>query len=108
MIIYFQLQTGFVNTVINEERQESYIPLASPLKWKHAAFQGQLASIIHSQSGLNLPRFPSGTFPIWSPEEHMSVEITGNQSVTVSQKTRALIANSLTTLLVEGSTKCSK
>lgn len=43
MMIYFQLQTRFVNTVINEERHESCIPLAGPLKKKHAAFQHRLA-----------------------------------------------------------------
>lgn len=39
MMIYFQLQMGFVNTVINEERPQSCIPLAGPLKGKHTAFQ---------------------------------------------------------------------
>lgn len=43
MMIYFQLQAGFVNTVINEERPQSRIPPAGLLKWKHTAFQHQLA-----------------------------------------------------------------
>ena len=43
MMIYFQLQAGFVNTVINEERPPNRIPLAGPLKWKHTAFQHHLA-----------------------------------------------------------------
>lgn len=43
MRIYFQLQTGFVNTVINEGRHKSCMLLAGPLKWKHAAFQHRLA-----------------------------------------------------------------
>lgn len=34
------------------------------------------------------PAFPSGTFPNWSPEEHMSVKMTGNSWVTVSQRTK--------------------
>lgn len=38
MMIYFQLQTGFVNTEINEERLKSCIPPAGPLNWKHTAF----------------------------------------------------------------------
>ena len=78
MMIYFQPQAGCVNTVINEERHKSCIPLAGPLKWKHAAFQCQLASITHFQSGLNLPSLPIRRFPIGSPEERMSVKITGN------------------------------
>ena len=43
MMIYFQLQAGFVNTMINEERPPNRIPLAGPLKWKHTAFQHHLA-----------------------------------------------------------------
>lgn len=43
MMIYFQIHTGFVNTMINEERHKSYIPSAGPLKRKQTAFQHHLA-----------------------------------------------------------------